>query len=61
LKPINGLPPNLLEDTPLCPFLPRCDVAIPACHRVRPELRSFAGEHFANCLADLTSRHAGLR
>src|SRR6267378_549069 len=33
LKPINGLPPNLMDDTPLCPFLPRCDVAIPACHR----------------------------
>jgi oligopeptide transport system ATP-binding protein len=61
LKPINGLPPNLMEDTPLCPFLPRCDVAIPACHRERPELRSFAGGHFANCLADLTSRHAELR
>jgi oligopeptide transport system ATP-binding protein len=61
LKPINGLPPNLMDDTPLCPFLPRCDVAIPACHRVRPELRSFPGGHFANCLADLTSRHAELR
>src|ERR1700722_10688746 len=61
LKPINGLPPNLMDDTPLCPFLPRCDVAIPTCHRVPPELRSFPGDHFANCLADLTSRHAELR
>jgi oligopeptide transport system ATP-binding protein len=60
LKPINGLPPNLMDDTPLCPFLPRCDVAIPTCHRVAPELRSFPGDHFANCLADLTSRHAEL-
>jgi oligopeptide transport system ATP-binding protein len=59
LTPINGLPPNLIDDSPLCPFLPRCDVAIPACHQTRPELRSLQGGHFAACLADLSSHHRG--
>jgi oligopeptide transport system ATP-binding protein len=59
LKPINGLPPNLMDEAPLCPFLPRCDVAVPACHQTMPVLRSLPGGHSAVCLADLTSHHRG--
>jgi oligopeptide transport system ATP-binding protein len=59
LTPINGLPPNLMDEVPLCPFLPRCDVAMPVCHQNRPTLRSLPGGHFAACLADLSSHHRG--
>jgi len=53
LTPIEGLPPNLIDDIPLCPFLPRCRVAVPACRQRPPERRDFAAGHWAACLADL--------
>jgi oligopeptide transport system ATP-binding protein len=55
LTPIEGLPPNLAEPMPLCPFLPRCRVSIEACHVRPPENRSFGPDHTAVCLADLGS------
>ncbi len=54
LTPIEGMPPSLIEPIPLCPFLPRCRVSIPACQSVPPERRDFGGNHWARCLADLT-------
>ncbi|WP_422016647.1 ABC transporter ATP-binding protein [Reyranella sp.] len=53
LTPIEGMPPSLIEPIPLCPFLPRCRVAVPACQTVPPERRDFGGNHWARCLADL--------
>jgi oligopeptide transport system ATP-binding protein len=53
LTPIEGLPPNLAEPMPLCPFLPRCRVSIGACHERPPEKRSFGEGHTAVCLAEL--------
>ncbi len=53
LTPIEGLPPNLIDNIPLCPFLPRCRVAVPACRQRPPERRDFAAGHWATCLADL--------
>ncbi len=54
LTPIEGMPPSLIEPIPLCPFLPRCRVSVPACQSVPPERRDFGGDHWARCLADLT-------
>ena len=35
---IDGLPPNLLEPPPGCPFAPRCPLAIPRCVDEMPPL-----------------------
>jgi oligopeptide transport system ATP-binding protein len=53
LTPIEGMPPNLIEPIALCPFLPRCRVAVPACTTRPPERRDFGAGHWARCLADL--------
>jgi oligopeptide transport system ATP-binding protein len=53
LTPIEGLPPNLIDPMPLCPFLPRCRVSITACRERAPERRVFGERHWAACLADL--------
>jgi oligopeptide transport system ATP-binding protein len=55
LRPIEGMPPNLAEAHPLCPFLPRCVMAVEACHSTRPELTSVAAGHVASCHADLSA------
>jgi len=54
LTPIEGLPPNLIDPIPLCPFLPRCRVAVAACRERAPERRIFADGHWATCFADLS-------
>jgi oligopeptide/dipeptide ABC transporter ATP-binding protein len=54
LRPIEGMPPNLTEQMPLCPFLPRCEKAIDACQVARPPLVSISDGHFAACHADLS-------
>jgi oligopeptide transport system ATP-binding protein len=56
LTPIEGMPPSLIEPIKLCPFLPRCRVAVPACQTVPPERRDFGANHWAACLADLAGR-----
>jgi oligopeptide transport system ATP-binding protein len=53
LTPIEGVPPNLIDPTPLCPFLPRCRVSVAACQARAPERRDFGADHWAACLADL--------
>jgi oligopeptide transport system ATP-binding protein len=55
LSPIDGLPPNLIDPLPLCPFLPRCRVAVAACRERPPERRLFGdAEHWADCFAELS-------
>jgi oligopeptide transport system ATP-binding protein len=53
LTPIEGMPPDLIAPIKLCPFLPRCRVAVPACQTMPPERRDFGAGHWAACLADL--------
>ena len=53
LSPIEGLPPNLIDPLPLCPFLPRCSVAVAACRERAPDRRDLGSEHWASCFADL--------
>jgi oligopeptide transport system ATP-binding protein len=54
LTPIEGLPPNLIDPIPLCPFLPRCRVAVAACRHRPPMPRHFGTDHWASCFADLS-------
>jgi peptide/nickel transport system ATP-binding protein len=43
LRGVPGTPPDLRDDLPGCPFLPRCDYAFGACADVHPVLRPPAG------------------
>src|SRR5579872_6457868 len=54
LAPIDGMPPNLIDALPLCPFLPRCRIAVAACRERAPERRTFGAGHWADCFADLS-------
>lgn len=53
LTPIEGLPPDLIDPPTLCPFLPRCQVAVPVCRERMPPDRNFGSLHQASCFADL--------
>jgi len=53
LAPIEGLPPSLTRPPRLCPFLPRCAVAVAACRDAMPPMRSLGERHGAACHADL--------
>jgi len=53
LVPIDGLPPNLINMSPTCAFLPRCSWRIDKCFKEPwPELTSVNGNHFIRCYAD---------
>jgi oligopeptide/dipeptide ABC transporter ATP-binding protein len=51
LVPIPGLPPNLAQLPPGCPFQPRCARALGECTQTYPELRELTPGHHARCLA----------
>ncbi len=53
LVPIEGNPPMLIDLPDVCPFAPRCPIAVEACWNAEPPLRrvaqSTAGQHAAAC------------
>ena len=53
LEPIPGLPPDLVNVPPGCPFYPRCSFHMPVCKEQRPLLRAVDGGHSAACWADI--------
>jgi oligopeptide transport system ATP-binding protein len=53
LEPIPGLPPDLVNVPPGCPFYPRCSFHMPVCLDQRPLLRPVDGAHTAACWADI--------
>jgi oligopeptide transport system ATP-binding protein len=53
LEPIPGLPPDLVNVPPGCPFYPRCSFHIPVCLEQRPLLRPVDGAHTAACWVDI--------
>jgi oligopeptide transport system ATP-binding protein len=55
LVPIDGFPPDLTQQATLCPFLPRCRVAVAECRRRLPPPRDMGPGHSAACFADLTA------
>ena len=54
LRPIQGMPPNLAEPIPLCPFRPRCEHAIEPCGVTMPALTEIGSAHLTACHADLS-------
>jgi oligopeptide transport system ATP-binding protein len=53
LTPIFGLPPDLIDLPPGCPFAPRCDHRVERCSE-HPELRTVAPRHEVACWVDIS-------
>ena len=49
LVPIKGSPPDLLDETPGCPFAARCRFVVDRCWRENPPLVPIARDHDAAC------------
>ncbi|HEX3244450.1 MAG TPA: ABC transporter ATP-binding protein [Chloroflexota bacterium] len=54
LIPIEGLPPDLIDAPPGCPFAPRCAFAVERCLEENPLLETVGPEHVAACWVDVT-------
>lgn len=46
---IPGTPPDMIEDTPGCPFYPRCGSRKEICGKMMPEMKMCGQEHFCAC------------
>jgi len=53
LTPIEGLPPDLIDMPPGCPFTPRCHFAIERCLHENPTLEPVAPNHLVACWVDV--------
>jgi len=53
LTPIPGLPPDMVNVPPGCPFFPRCNFHKPVCQEQRPLLRNVDGAHTTACWVDV--------
>ncbi|MBI2887540.1 MAG: ABC transporter ATP-binding protein, partial [Chloroflexi bacterium] len=53
LDPIEGLPPDLVDLPPGCPFGPRCKFVKQKCLEEYPPLRAVGKEHVAACWVDV--------
>jgi oligopeptide transport system ATP-binding protein len=54
LVPIEGLPPDLVDAPPGCPFQPRCPYAIERCLPENPSLEPVVPGHRIACWVDVT-------
>jgi len=52
--PIEGLPPDLLDPPPGCPFQPRCPYAIDRCVSDNPSLEPVVSGHPIACWVGVT-------
>ena len=59
LRPIQGIPPDLLAPPPGCRFAPRCRLAGPECRSGAFPLREVAPGHFSACIKQGQLPHAG--
>ncbi len=53
LEPIPGMPPDLINSIPGCPFYPRCTYREPRNKEEMPPLRTVAGTHEVACWVDV--------
>ena len=53
LATISGQPPDLSNPPPGCPFAPRCEHAVEACHQAAPVLEWINQEHARACIVDV--------
>jgi oligopeptide transport system ATP-binding protein len=58
LASIEGLPPDLIDLPPGCPFEPRCVYAIDRCRAETPHLEPVAPRHRIACWVDVTQHAA---
>jgi len=56
LTPIEGLPPDLIDMPPGCPFRPRCSYAIDRCVEANPKLETVTLHHETACWVALAGR-----
>jgi oligopeptide transport system ATP-binding protein len=54
LRSIEGLPPDLIDLPPGCPFEPRCLYALEKCRQERPRLEPVGPKHRIACWVDVT-------
>ena len=54
LTSIDGLPPDLIDLPPGCPFQPRCVYSVEKCREVRPELEPVGPRHSIACWVDVS-------
>lgn len=54
LTPIEGLPPDLIDAPPGCPFAPRCSYVIERCREEMPPLKPVKPGHDIACWVDVT-------
>ncbi len=54
LQSIEGLPPDLIDLPPGCPFQPRCAYAVEKCSAERPQLEPVGPRHRIACWVDVT-------
>ncbi len=54
LRSIEGMPPDLIDLPPGCPFEPRCVYAVEKCRVERPELEPVGPKHRIACWVDVT-------
>jgi len=59
LTQIEGVPPDLRDLGPGCPYAPRCPLATPACAAERPLLTPRGPDHLAACWATEHSESGG--
>ena len=58
LKPIDGLPPDLIDLPVGCPFAARCVYAIDKCRQENPKLETIRDDHRTACWVDVgNGRH----
>jgi oligopeptide transport system ATP-binding protein len=53
LLPVQGVPPDLIDTPPGCPFEPRCPFSVPQSPKENPKLELKAPNHWAACWADV--------
>ena len=54
LVPIDGLPPDLLDEPSHCPFAPRCEFVVEKCWQENPPLETVADDHLSACWRDIS-------
>ena len=59
LVPIDGVPVDMLNIPPGCPFAPRCDSCMKICLKETPPVIHRTGEHYASCWLAYKDRESG--
>jgi oligopeptide transport system ATP-binding protein len=55
LVSVDGLPPDLIDYPPGCPFYARCNYRVDACNKALPSLETISPGHKAACIVDVTT------